>query len=175
MYHTENHEANAFVARTGTRTLAMMVDEERDRILRDLVMSPANRCFGCSPTNERGLGLHVREHEGWTQCRFVPEDWHQGWQHVVHGGILATVLDEVMGYVLYFRGLKCVTARMEVRYRAPVTQGEALTVRARIVRETRKTADVESQILRRDRIVTEGLGRFVKLGSILDEGRPAEL
>lgn len=116
----------------------------------------------------------MRESDGWMTCEYSPEPWQQGWQDVVHGGILAAVLDEVMGAALYYRGWKCVTTRMEVRYRLAARQGDHLRARARVVRETRRAADVEAQIVREDNVVTEAFARFVKLGPVLSDGDTAQ-
>lgn len=100
------------------------------------------------------------------RASFVPRPTHSGWTGVVHGGILATALDEAMAYVLYFMGIKGLTARMEVRFRRPALQGDALTVVARKVSEARRVVDVEAHLLKGDTVLAEASGRFMKMGAL---------
>jgi uncharacterized protein (TIGR00369 family) len=60
----------------------------------------------------------------------------QGWQDTVHGGLLATVLDEVMVKSATAAGIKCVTAEISVKYRKPAATGVLYVAFGRIL-ETR--------------------------------------
>src|SRR5436305_1243024 len=100
-----------------------MSNDRPPDILSRLIKSPNNHCFGCGPGNPHGLHLHFHEHDGVVTSTFTTEQWQEGWEGVIHGGILATLLDESMAYVLYFAGIRAVTARMEVRYRRPLAKG----------------------------------------------------
>jgi acyl-coenzyme A thioesterase PaaI-like protein len=143
-----------------------MSDTGEGNELWNLARSPDNICFACGPGNPIGLHLHLERQGETAVARFIPGELHGGWAGVVHGGILATVLDEVMAYAVFFTGWKCVTARMEVRYRAAVTCGDVLVAEARITRDTRRLVDVEATILRGDTVVAEANGRFMKLGPL---------
>ncbi|NKB68847.1 MAG: hypothetical protein GKR89_17415 [Candidatus Latescibacteria bacterium] len=83
-------------------------------------------CFACGVRNDTGLHLHFEEVSGDIVTRFQPEARHQGFQGIVHGGILSTLLDEVMAHVLIRAGKKAVTARMEVQFKRIARVGEAL-------------------------------------------------
>ena len=74
-------------------------------------------CFACGPRNDIGLRLEFEAAGGDIVTRFLPQDRHQGFQGIVHGGILSTLLDEVMAHVLMRRGIRAVTARMEVQFK----------------------------------------------------------
>lgn len=97
---------------------------------------------------------------------FVPTEWHEGWSRITHGGILSALLDEVMAYTLLFQGYEAVTARLELRFRQAVRQGEQLRVEAKVVDQRRTMADIEGRILRADEVVVEGKGRFMILGRL---------
>jgi acyl-coenzyme A thioesterase PaaI-like protein len=100
-------------------------------------LSTNEMCFACGSDNPIGLRLafHFDGDEYVTSLAVKPE--HQGWAGWIHGGLLATALDEVMTRLLRAKGLNAVTGRLEVRYRRPVPVGAVLEVRGRIVRQRR--------------------------------------
>lgn len=110
--------------------------------------------------------MHFTCEEDIVRGSFHADAWQQGWELVIHGGILATVLDEAMAYVLYYAGFQAVTARFEVRYRRPAQAGDDLMVEARMVKDGRKVSDVEAVLLRGSEVLAEASGRFMKLGRI---------
>ena len=140
-----------------------MVDSDTSDSLRKYVDSPRNHCFVCSGTNPYGLHLRFSQDAGLVTSSFVPERWHEGWEHIVHGGILASVLDEAMAYTLFFTGILAMTAKLEIRYKLPVYRGDKLDIEARIERDTRKLAFVAASIVRARQVVAEAYGTFIKL------------
>jgi uncharacterized protein (TIGR00369 family) len=95
---------------------------------------------------------------------FVPQPDHQGYDGVVHGGILAALLDDAMANCLWLRGIAAVTAKMALRYRQPVRVGSRLLVYGRLVQEREKVAVAEGWVTTVDgtRLV-EATGTFFKL------------
>jgi uncharacterized protein (TIGR00369 family) len=93
-------------------------------------MREASSCFVCSQTNP--IGLHVRfTVEGDRVIgEFTPTELHVGFHGIVHGGILAAVLDDALAAIGYHQGEPTVTARLAVRYRRPARPGEMLRVEA---------------------------------------------
>jgi acyl-coenzyme A thioesterase PaaI-like protein len=137
-----------------------------DQTLRAIIDSQANICFGCGPGNPVGLQLRVSEDGNRVWAEFEPGRWHEGWAGVVHGGVLAAALDEVMAYCIFYQGMKAVTARMELRYKNPAQYGDHLMVEARITRDSRRLVDIHGKVLRRDLTLVEAAGRFLKLGPL---------
>lgn len=82
--------------------------------------SDANNCFVCGPGNPIGLQLTFRLEEDVCRSEFTAGDNHCGYDGVAHGGIIFSVLDDVMANWLFLKGLKAFTAKCEVRYRAPL-------------------------------------------------------
>lgn len=141
-----------------------------ETLARELNRSDTNQCFACGPGNAHGLHLRFdMDADGVVRTRFTAEDWQAGWENVIHGGIVATLLDESMAYTLHFRGWKAVTARMEVRFRLPVRRGDLLELEAQIVKETSRIADIEARALRNGDVVAESTGRFMKLGRLEED------
>jgi uncharacterized protein (TIGR00369 family) len=105
-------------------------------------------CFVCGLDNPAGLRiqLEVDSEIGTASSRVVIDQRFQGWQGVVHGGILATLLDEVAIYACRGQGEQFVTAEINVRYRKPVPVDSCIELKGRIVEKRRKIFIVESSI-----------------------------
>jgi acyl-coenzyme A thioesterase PaaI-like protein len=95
-------------------------------------------CFACGKKNPIGLKLDFRFDEGKAKAEFIPGPYHQSWNGVFHGGLLALCLDEAFGYVLYFQGIKGMTAKMEMRIRKTVQTGQKILLTGEVKRKTRK-------------------------------------
>jgi uncharacterized protein (TIGR00369 family) len=143
-----------------------MSDNDLFSRLRAYVDSPENPCFVCGQHNPAGLHVHITVNDGVATARWTPSRNHMGWQGVVHGGVLASLLDEAMAYTLFARGIMAVTARMEVRYRSSAQAGEEIVVTARSVSDNRRITDIEAEITAPDRVIAQASARFMKLGPL---------
>src|SRR4051812_20885774 len=94
-------------------------------------------CFVCGEGNP--AGIHARFTVGETpdemRGAFTADGRQQGYPGRVHGGILASVLDETLGRAVALQGHWSFTALLEIRYRQPVQVGAAIEVVARQVRD----------------------------------------
>lgn len=115
------------------------------------------RCFGCGQANEHGLRMmFARYPDGTVESRHLIAPHHCGVDTVVHGGIQATLLDEVMGVVAQLgldpdaTPMPCVTAEMQLAYRRPVPMAEEVVVRARLVEVDGRDLHVEGVIVGTD-------------------------
>ncbi len=107
-------------------------------------------CFGCGRNNPVGLKLQfVREGDG-IRTEFKPDRFHQGWPGLLHGGIIQTLLDEIMSNVAYATGQTCLTASMTIRLRQPVPITETLVVTGRITRQRKKLIETEGRVCLKD-------------------------
>lgn len=88
-------------------------------------------CYICGKRNPEGLKLEFALHGRELETSFRAEKRHQGYKDVLHGGLLAMVLDEVM-VLLPYRLFETITAtaEMTVRLHAPVAIGSRIVVRA---------------------------------------------
>jgi len=112
-------------------------------------------CFVCGKKNPLGLKVGFRENR---QSKEMEADvvfpaHLQGWQDTVHGGLLATVLDETMIKAAAASGIKTVTAEITVKYKKPAftgktyrTFGKILAARGRIITAESRLCDDEGQI-----------------------------
>ena len=104
-------------------------------------------CFGCGPENPRGLRLEfLRDGDAVVSHISLGLDY-AGYRNLVHGGVIAAILDEAMGWaLLHLRGRYGVTRSLTVDYRRPVRVASALTVRAAVDVFSRDSADVSAAI-----------------------------
>jgi len=104
-------------------------------------------CFACGQQNPLGLHLRFELESGGIVAHFTPGPHLQGFAGVLHGGIAATVLDDVMNnLVSRTRAKLVVTATLEVRFRRPVPVGEALVCHARLTEERGRFFRAEGKI-----------------------------
>ena len=95
-------------------------------------------CLVCGRDNPHGLHLHlyVEEGTGRVETAFTPERHHIGFEGIVHGGVIATVLDEAMVWAATWRGRRfCVCGEMTVRFRQSPPIGRPLRVTADVTQE----------------------------------------
>ena len=111
-----------------------------------IVLEPHN-CFACGTLNVHGLGLelHASDDRCWTEL-ILPERF-QGWEGIAHGGIVSTILDEVMAWALVDHDMWGVTARMTVEFKRPVPIGRLIRGEGRVARVRRRLVDAEGVIL----------------------------
>ncbi len=91
-------------------------------------------CFGCSEGNPFGLHMRFAEEEDGVICRWTPEGRYQGFANVLHGGIQATLMDELASWVVFVK-LKTagVTSRMATTFHRPVfVSGGPITLKGRV-------------------------------------------
>ena len=125
--------------------------------------SEANRCFVCGPGNPIGLGVRFRIDGDRCRAEFTPDARHVGYDGVTHGGILFSLLDDVMANWLFLQGERCFTARAEVRYRAQLPVGVAVQLESRLLKRKGRLALLEGSARREDtgEIIVEASGSFM--------------
>lgn len=104
----------------------------------NIALENDNGCFVCGKANPIGLKLEFATEGEEYVTYFTPAKEHQGWVGVVHGGIVAAVLDEVMTRAIYEKGILGVTADMNVRYRKPTPVGKRLRFAGRVESENKR-------------------------------------
>jgi uncharacterized protein (TIGR00369 family) len=94
--------------------------------------NPSNPCFGCGGANPRGMRLAFDPDPERRRIvgRFRLGAEYQGGPGFIHGGIIATVLDEAMGKVSRFSDVRAVTAELTVEYLKPVRVDQEIRVEA---------------------------------------------
>lgn len=104
-------------------------------------------CFVCGKKNPIGLKLEFMIVDNVYTSYFTPNDNHQSYDGIVHGGIISTLLDEIMGkYVWVLTDKPSFTARLEVRYRRHGEIGKQLRLESRIIKNKGKLYEVEGKL-----------------------------
>ena len=116
----------------------------------DTEMLPNSRhCFVCGMENEFGLKLRFYKQDTDTvACDHTVPERYQGYPGVVHGGIVASMLDEIVGrvFMLDDRERFMYTARLTVRYRKHVPVGKPLHLQGRVVKDRGKMAEAIGEL-----------------------------
>jgi uncharacterized protein (TIGR00369 family) len=85
-------------------------------------------CFGCGPLNLEGLQLKFTPGPEGSVAEFQVPDRFQSWAGMVHGGVMALMLDEAVGWAAWHAGHPGVTGRLQVSYRRPLRLGESVRI-----------------------------------------------
>jgi len=105
-------------------------------------------CFVCGQENSTGLQAVFN----WDQenlrscCRLTLDERFQGWEGVVHGGVIASLLDEACVYAGRSLAETLVTAELSVRYRKPVPVGREVAVHGEVLEQRRKVLKVRAKL-----------------------------
>jgi acyl-coenzyme A thioesterase PaaI-like protein len=121
-------------------------------------------CYACGVQNERGLHMEFRRQGERTLCEYTPHDYQQGYPGRMHGGLVATMIDEAMGWAVYGARVWGATARLNVRFRRPVYLHQPLRIEAWVTKDRSRLVELRSEI--RDAsgaLLAEGEGAFMKL------------
>jgi uncharacterized protein (TIGR00369 family) len=126
-----------------------------------------NRCFGCGPANAGGLHLEfLLAEDGRVVCLPTIPDSFEGPAGYLHGGIIATLLDEAMSKSVRALGLTAMTRQMEINYLRPVPSGAPIRVEGRLVRSEGRKHWSEARIVdTRGHTLADAKGLFIEVRS----------
>ncbi len=125
-------------------------------------------CFACGTANPIGLNLNFYR-SGDSVCSEITLGmYHMGWDNIAHGGIISTILDEVMSWtILYFRRTFFLTRKMEVKYLRPVPVVTPLKIKGRLMEAAGSDSRVKVRAEMRDsdgNLLAISSGEFVLIG-----------
>jgi len=140
----------------------LAVDEKRI----DIPGLEGHCCFACGTANPIGLKLKFYNMNDTVCADITLGKNHEGWQNMAHGGIITTLVDEVMAWtIMYFKRIFFVTRKMQVKYVRPVLIGVPLTVKGRLMKEMKSpyvgaVADIFDD---KNQILVRATGEFVEI------------
>jgi uncharacterized protein (TIGR00369 family) len=122
-------------------------------------------CFVCGEKNSGGLQLRFKidQKKQTLQTTFVANPTYQGWDGIVHGGIVSTLLDEAMAKLVYELGYQAVTASLEVRFKKPAPILEPLQVYGEITEVSKRLIRAKARVEKGDgTVVAEGTSSLLR-------------
>lgn len=148
--------------------------------LTPLAHTAQNRCFGCGPANPAGLHLEffIAQDQSVVSMPTVPDSF-EGPSGILHGGIIATLLDEAMSKAVRVHGLIAMTRQMEIEYLRPVPSAVPIRIESQLSRSEGRKHWTEARILNEKSVtLATAKGLFVEVrASRVDPGvirRPPE-
>jgi acyl-coenzyme A thioesterase PaaI-like protein len=98
-------------------------------------------------------------------CRseFTSQAVHAGYKGVTHGGIVFSLLDDVMANWLWLQGIQCMTAKADIRYRGELPIGTRVRLEGRCLKRKGRLALMEGKVIREsdDAVVAEATASFM--------------
>lgn len=121
-------------------------------------------CFVCGENNPIGFHLKFQDAEWVSTTEFTPESAYQGYPGILHGGLLTTMLDEIMARPLNAKGINAFTAKLEVRFRSAANIGEKLHARGELVGRRGRMYEMKAVVTRENgETVAEAAGTFMAM------------
>lgn len=120
-------------------------------------------CFACGKANPHGLQLPIQQAGDHVELDWAVPSRFQGWQGIVHGGIVATILDELCAWAGTAAGFDVVTAELQVRWRQPLHVEQRFHGTGRVVEERGRLLIAQSSLAdTAGRVIAEATGKMMK-------------
>lgn len=129
-------------------------------------------CFVCGEDNPIGLRLIMETEGQGARVEFTPGDHHVGFRNTIHGGITATLLDELMVWACAVdTGLFSYCAELNVRFQHPARPNEPTVATAKLTANRRnKILLAESELRSGDQLIASATGKYIPLPPSEQEG-----
>lgn len=136
-----------------------------DEKLTPLAHTAHNRCFGCGPANPAGLHLEfMLAEDGTVVCAASIPDTFEGPRGFLHGGIIATLLDETMSKAIRSHNIVGMTRHMEVDYQRPVPSCTPIRLEGRVYHHEGRKHWAEARIIgEAGAVLAQSKGLFIEV------------
>jgi uncharacterized protein (TIGR00369 family) len=129
------------------------------------------QCFVCGDENPIGLNVPFYLKDDRVVAEYTAGPNFQGYKDILHGGILSSLLDEVMIRAVLAQGKTCLTSEIKVRFRKMVKIGDKLSLEGKLIEDRGRLFIAQGKITNQNGdVVAEGEGKFIKA-----EGEMAKL
>jgi uncharacterized protein (TIGR00369 family) len=141
--------------------------EQTSQKLTTVVRSANNRCFGCGPANSAGLQLEFTDaSDNGVVCETAIPSSFESYPGYLHGGIIATLLDEAMSKAVRAHGVSAMTRQMEVEFLRPVSSGKPIRLEGRVIRSEGRNFWVKATVSNsRGTALAQASGHFIQIHS----------
>jgi len=150
---------------------------QQNEHLTPMVHAAQNRCFGCGEANPIGVHLaFFSADDGSVVAMPTVADTFEGPRGYLHGGVIATLLDEAMSKAVRAQGLSAMTRQMEIEYLRPVPSATPIRIEGNMVRSEGRKHWTEARILNaHGSVLATSKGLFVEIrSSRMSGGRPED-
>lgn len=122
------------------------------------------RCYVCGKKNPVGLAVdfEIDREARAIKAKFTPSGNHEGYEGIVHGGVLSALLDEAMAKLAYSLGIPAVTAEITVKFKASAAPGDELLVAGRLTDEGKRLVLAEAMVARGPVVIAEAKGKLLR-------------
>jgi uncharacterized protein (TIGR00369 family) len=124
-------------------------------------------CFVCGRDNPLGLRLSsfVDTDTGQVQTTFTPLPQHIGFDQIIHGGILATLLDELMVWAaIWASGKACVAGELSLRFLQKATPNQSLKAVGTIARNRSRLIETTGELFDGEKLICTATAKYVPMG-----------
>lgn len=130
-----------------------------------------DRCFGCGDANAIGLHLdHFTRQDDTVTAPFVPRPEYEGFEGTLHGGIIATALDEISAWsAMYVHEVLVFTAKLSIRYRSTADADASYTLRGTILERRGRRLTIAGEMLSDGRTIAQSDGLFIVADELTTE------
>lgn len=120
-------------------------------------------CLLCGTKNPQSLGLTFnKKSDGSVSARCMAREEHQGYDGILHGGIIASLLDSAMTHCLFMHNIEAVTAELKVRYLHPIPCGSKINITARQTDEFPPLHRLRAELTLADKVVARADAKFIE-------------
>lgn len=121
-------------------------------------------CVVCGHSNEHPprVDFTVQEDQS-VEATVVGGEHYEGYAGLMHGGVIATLLDAAMTNCLFARGERAVTADLHIRYRHPVASQEPAHVRAWLERDNKPLFVMHAELRQAGKLLVSAIGKFMQI------------
>lgn len=122
-------------------------------------------CFVCGKDNPIGMKLETYRDGDRMTADFVPGANYTGWKNIVHGGIITTLLDEIMVWVPWAKtGKYFFTGEIKVRFMKPLLAGTEVTINAWCEKEGRRIIETAGEIIdTKGTVYARATGKYISM------------
>ena len=126
-------------------------------------LSGYKNCFVCGKDNPIGLNITFFRNQDKVRAEFIPESKHQGFKEIVHGGILFSILDEIMGRTAVIaKGVMTMTVEINIKYRKKALVGEKIIFIAQMTKDLGRMIEAQAEARSEDgTLLIEAKGKFI--------------
>ena len=150
-----------------------MITDAGQMELRETREQAHSNCVVCSPVNSRSLSVEfAASDDGRVQARFDCDKAFEGYAGILHGGVIASLLDGAMTNCMFAHGIPAITAELNVRFRHPVVTSHAATVRAWVERSSPPLHLLRAEVVQDQQLKATAHGKFMERPQLADGEGP---